>query len=85
MRSAFVRHLKTEYISLEIDRMLLHSARMQVRKHALRTLDAIQLASSLRVVALAPHKVITFISADNNLLTAAAAEGFTVDNPINHL
>jgi hypothetical protein len=35
-------------------------------------------------VALAPHKSSAFISADNNLLTAAAAEGFSVDNPNNH-
>jgi uncharacterized protein len=84
LRSAFVRHLKTEYISLEIDRTLLHTARRLVSKHSLRTLDAIQLASALKIVAIAPHKPIMFISADNNLLSAATAEGFNVDNPNNY-
>lgn len=55
-------------------------------KHALYGMDAIQLASALALqAAIAPAQVsLTFLCADNRLLTAAHAEGLATDNPLDH-
>lgn len=74
--------LQDECLVLPLDSEILQQARLLVTKYPLRSLDAIQLASALqarKVLAVS----ITFISADNNLLNAASAEGFPIDNP-NH-
>jgi hypothetical protein len=62
-------------------------ARLLLEHHPLRTYDALHLASALLVndqlvaVGLPP---LTFLAADNRLLTAATLEGLTVDNPNNY-
>ncbi len=56
-------------------------------KYELRGYDAVQLASALEANRLRQNNslsAITFISADNNLNSAATAEGLAVDNPNNH-
>jgi hypothetical protein len=63
--------------------LILYSARQLVRKYPLRTLDAIQLACALRS-SVVLKRAIVFVSADNNLLAAAVAEGFKIDNPNLH-
>jgi uncharacterized protein len=76
-------HSLHEYGLIVIDRPLLDDASNLVDRYPLRALDAIQLACAVR----AQKHInisITFISADANLLTAATAEGFGVDNPLNH-
>jgi hypothetical protein len=46
-------------------------------------LDAIQLACAIQAQKLLMVKM-TFVSADNNLLSAALSEGFATDNPNLH-
>lgn len=56
-------------------------------KYELRGYDAVQLASALEVNRLRIAdglSPIVFISADNNLNSAATTEGLTADNPNNH-
>ena len=56
-------------------------------EHELRGYDAVQLASALEANRLRQNNglsAITFVSADNNLNSAATAEGMAVDNPNNH-
>jgi hypothetical protein len=84
IRSAFTRHLKTEYVGIAVDRAIFHGAQQLIRIYPLRTLDAIQLACALRAATLAPRKQMMFISSDINLLEAATSEGFPVDNPLNY-
>ena len=83
IRNTFLKHYRTQYWVIQIDRSILLTAGRLVDKHPLRTLDAVQLACALRAVGTLPQ-AITFVSADNNLLTAATTEGFATDNPINH-
>lgn len=81
--NAFLHHTNAEYLVLRLDDPTLVQARLLVAKHPLRTLDAIQLSSALEAVK-GFNEPMTFISADNNLLKIAAAEGFTTDNPNAH-
>jgi len=80
IRNTFLKHYRSQYWVIQIDRSILLSAGRLVEKHRLRTLDAIQLACALRAIGTV-SQAITFISADNNLLTATANEGFSTDNP----
>jgi predicted nucleic acid-binding protein len=59
------------------------AARNSIARYPLRALDAIQLASAVQAVQLLSVAV-TFASADQNLLAAAAAEGFSTDDPNAH-
>lgn len=83
IRSRFVQHTKQEYTVIIIDSHILSTARRLVRKYPLRALDSIQLACALQSRRAISTSVI-FVSADNNLLTAALAEGFATDNPNNY-
>lgn len=83
LENDFFAHVNKEYLAVDLDNGVLADARQLLLQHPLRTLDAIQLASALnfaRAVAITP----TFVSADVNLLTAAAAEGLPTDNPNAH-
>jgi predicted nucleic acid-binding protein len=83
LQSSFLLHFEKEYLSIALDVPALVQARRIVGNHPLRTLDAIQLACALSAVALLSEPM-TFVSGDNNLLAAAAAEGFATDNPYAH-
>ena len=84
IQRVFLRHVETEYMVILSDASVHNHARALVDRHPLRTLDALQLASALRARAKL-NAPLDFISADRNLLTAAAAEGFNVDNPNAHV
>jgi len=81
------RHVKREYMVVELTTPIIEEAEDLLDKHPLRAYDAIQLASALVAnarltdAALAP---LVFVSADVRLLAAATAEGFTVDDPNVH-
>jgi uncharacterized protein len=77
-------HVEKEYLSVTLEPDVLMQARILVGKHTLRTLDAIQLSCALKATATL-EEVMTFVSADKNLLSAAAAEGFVTDNPLLHV
>lgn len=58
-----------------------------LERHALRAYDVIHLATALRAqqfLADQNYPPLTFLSADNRLNEAAAAEGLAVDNPSAH-
>lgn len=79
----FLLHVKEEYLTVDLDGLLLTQARTLVNRHPLRALDSIQLAAAWRASTLL-NEPMTFVSADSNLLSAAAAEGFATDNPLLH-
>jgi hypothetical protein len=83
IQNTFLNHYRAHYWVIPVNRSILLQAARLVDRHPLRTLDALQLACALQA-ANNLSQPISFISADNNLLGAAAAEGFTTDNPNNH-
>jgi hypothetical protein len=76
-------HAKNEYLTITIDDGLLNQAHTVVDKYTLRTLDGIQLACAIAAKSVLQASM-TFLSADARLLAAAAQEGFSIDNPLNH-
>jgi predicted nucleic acid-binding protein len=83
LRGEFLTHVDEEYLAFPIDAPILARARDLVDKHPLRTLDAVQLASALEATVVLGEPL-TFVSADTNLLAAAALEGLNTDNPLMH-
>jgi predicted nucleic acid-binding protein len=83
VQNNFLNHVQNRYLVEPIDTNIFLHARNLVTKHGLRTLDALQLCAAISA-ANSLGEILTFISADVNLLTAAQAEGFIIDNPNNH-
>jgi uncharacterized protein len=83
LQRTFMRHFQSQYVVIKLSTPILKQGSAITMQHGLRTLDAIQLASALKAQKTINAPII-FISADANLLTAAATEGFAVDNPLNH-
>jgi hypothetical protein len=80
--------LDHQYQVVETDRALIESAGRLVSKHPLRAYDAVQLASALRILpAFAQAKTVslTFISADDRLISAAQAESLNTEHPNQHI
>jgi len=57
------------------------------QRHPLKAYDAVQLAVALRHsrALAARHLVLTFVSGDATLVTAAQSEGLPTDNPFDHV
>ncbi len=83
IRTNFLSHINSRYLVQMVGSPIFLQARLLVTNHKLRTLDAIQLASAIHAATLLGEKL-TFLSGDNDLLTAASNEGFVVDNPNAH-
>jgi predicted nucleic acid-binding protein len=83
LRNNFLLHTEKEYLVYPQDNAVVARARGLTMRYPLRALDAIQLASAGEA-STALNEAMTFISADNNLLSAAAIEGFIIDNPLAH-
>ncbi len=84
---SFRYDLDTQYQVVEFSQELAEAAGHLVRKHPLRAYDAVQLASALRVqlgLVQAKAQSLTFVAADERLLTMAQAEGLPTDNPNHH-
>ncbi|MCL5994881.1 MAG: type II toxin-antitoxin system VapC family toxin [Chloroflexi bacterium] len=81
------RHASREYRVVGLTQQIVQRAEDLLELYALRAYDSIQLASALesnvRLVA-AGLPVITFVSADTRLLTAAATERLATDDPNAH-
>lgn len=81
------RHASREYRVIGLTAQIIQRAEDLLEMHQLRAYDSIQLASALesnaRLVA-AGLPAITFVSADNRLLTAAAVEGLTINDANAH-
>jgi hypothetical protein len=84
IHTAFLGHIDREYLIIDIRRNVIVKSANLVNHRPLRSLDAIQLAWALYARDLLEENF-TFVSADNNLLKAAADEGFEIDSPLNHV
>jgi uncharacterized protein len=74
--------IRREFRVLEFSHPLISRAIALSKAHALRAADAIQLAAALAARAELPEAVEYFlVSADDELNTAATAEGSQVENP----
>ena len=80
----FLRHCDAEYELVAVSRAGIDRAVSLTQNHRLRGYDAVQLATALVVnealtgAGLSP---LTFVTADDDLMTAARAEGMAVENP----
>jgi uncharacterized protein len=85
--NAFKGHFAAQYRVTLVAPAIVARAMDLAERHGLRGYDAIQLASALAVQSeLTTGDVtrLTFLSADNNLNSAAQAEQLLVDNPNTH-
>lgn len=76
-----------DYVLVAINRTVVDEAIELTARHRLRGYDAVHLACALTLTrALAAHHLspLVFISADDDLLKAAAAEGLSTDDPNLH-
>jgi predicted nucleic acid-binding protein len=80
----FIEHVRTQYFVLEVTPEVIDEAVRLIEKHGLRGYDAVQLASAILLhrrrqqLGLPP---LIFVSADEDLLAAAQAEGLVTENP----
>jgi predicted nucleic acid-binding protein len=81
------QHFTRRYQVIRITRTVVTQAGLVLERHPLRAYDAVQLACALTVRrgmhrrGMPPPR---FVAADTTLLAAARAEGFLVDNPLQH-
>ncbi len=83
----FLRDFNNSFGVIRIDDTIIRNAIYLAQTHVLRGCDAVQLASALSLndsLSKLGLPLFTFISTDNNLNSAAVAEGLAVDNPNNH-
>lgn len=81
------QHFTRRYQGIRITRTLVAQAGLVLERHPLRAYDAVQLACALTVQHLMHQRGMPpplFVAADDALLAAASAEGFPVDNPLQH-
>ena len=82
-----VEHMIQSYALVAITPSVVTQACVLLQKHPLRAYDALHLACALAVRQVIEQQQLSapvFIAADDTLLTAAVAEGFPVDNPLQH-
>ncbi len=87
IRLVLNRHAEHKYVVIRLGEHVVERAQDLLEKYMLRAYDSVQLASALeanRHLLAAGMPPLIFISADHQLLTAATAEGFTVDDPNLH-
>lgn len=80
LQSRFLADFEREYVSVSLESAVLRRARNLVNLYPLRSLDALQLASAIEAVNVLGEPM-TFVRADKHLLTAAANDGFNIENP----
>jgi predicted nucleic acid-binding protein len=76
------------YNTLDVEQMVIDTARQMTNRHPLRAYDAVQLATAwlLNEDLLRTDKSpLTFICADDHLIAVAQAEGLLADNPNHYL
>jgi len=79
---AFQRHLEGIFLWQTMTEAILDVACEMVDRHSLFTLDAVQLAGYLAVRTASGANTPVFVSADNDLLRAAEAQGIPVLSPL---
>ncbi|MGI8494622.1 MAG: type II toxin-antitoxin system VapC family toxin [Pyrinomonadaceae bacterium] len=83
----FQRDFRQRFVEIPLTSRLVEDAMKSADKYELRGYDAVQLATAIDTNRLRLRRKLSpiiFISADNNLNSAAAIEGLTIDNPNNH-
>jgi len=83
LEQAFLQNYQQHYASIELRNTILAEARQLVTRYPLRPPDAIQLACAIDTRAIINSPII-FLCSDVDLLSAARAEGFIVDDPNLH-
>lgn len=86
-RTDLIADAQDEYVLVTVNRAVVDEAIGLTAQHRLRGYDAVHLACALILNrALLAHQLpsLMFISADDDLLKAAAAEGLPTDNPNRH-
>lgn len=81
------RDFLNRFIKVDISKLVIEEAREIAEKHYLRGYDAVQLASALQADKARKIKnlsALIFVSADNELNTAAQSEGLQIENPNNY-
>jgi uncharacterized protein len=82
-----LEHMTHSYALTAITPPVITQACVLLQKHPLRAYDALHLGCALSVreaIERQQLSVPVFVAADDALLAAAAAEGFPVDNPLQH-
>ena len=82
----FERDCVERYDLIPVVYEVIYAAALLCARHPLKAYDAVQLAAGLALrETLAEHDIpLVFVSGDDTLITAAEAEGLTVDNPFWH-
>ena len=85
--SRFLQDCDEHFLLLPVDRLVIDRAVELTQNHRLRGYDAVQLATALvtnEILQAQNLPPLVFVAADDDLLSAAEAEQFPVDNPLNH-
>jgi uncharacterized protein len=83
----FLQDAAQRFLVFPTDRPVIDQAVQLTRRHRLRGYDAVQLAAGLLAnqdLLAQGRAPLVLVSADNDLLAAAQAEGLATDNPLNH-
>lgn len=84
--SRFLQECDEHYLLVQVDRAVVDLAVELTQGHRLRGYDAVQLATALvtnaELVA-QEHPPLIFVAGDEDLLSAAEAEGLSTENPLN--
>ncbi|MBI2370894.1 MAG: type II toxin-antitoxin system VapC family toxin [Deltaproteobacteria bacterium] len=82
----FDRDCTERYHLIPVPYNVVYSAALLCARHPLKAYDAVQLAAGLALRRGLDEQgaLMTFVSSDDTLLTAAQAEGLTVENPLRH-
>ena len=87
LRATFSSHSTHQYLIVEISQSVVERASDYSATYPLRAYDAVQLAAAFeanqRLISQA-LPALTLLASDKKLLTAAIAEGLTVDDPNNY-
>lgn len=81
------QHFENEYRIVPISRQILDRAVGLTQNHRLRGYDAVQLATALAAndsFVMSDLPELTFVAADEDLVSAAQTEGLQTDNPNRH-
>jgi predicted nucleic acid-binding protein len=82
----FEKDCAQRYRFLPADIETIQAAADLCARHPLKGYDAVQVAAALSLQrALGPRRSLTFVAGDKTVLSAAGAEGLTVDNPFQHI
>jgi predicted nucleic acid-binding protein len=83
----FLFDCQSRYLTMQVNARSLDLAVRLLRTYPLKGYDAVQLSVALQTnqwLTVLGDPPLIFVSADNALLTAAAAEGLATENPNNH-